>query len=160
MGGKRTFRLAVQDQAQKLELPSGGGMSDSSTSTHNYREGQVWEYDARPGDEGSLLKIQKVEPYSGAVLDGRAYHISVVGVQLGKPGLEPVISHAPVSRETLDASVTRLSSSDVEFPSADEGINIWRSDEGGVFTVPMRAVVGYIDDVSQQPDSDQDEFTR
>lgn len=121
------------------------------STADRYAEGQVWEYRARPGEDGSLLKIQKIEPFSGSV-DGLVYHLSVVGVRLGKPGLEPVIGHTPVSRDTLDASVTRLSSSDVIFPSADEGINIWRDDEGGVFTVPMQLVVDYIDDVSQHPD--------
>lgn len=114
----------------------------------DYREGQVWEYRTRPGDEGSQLKIQKIEPFPGLGEEGMVFHISIAGVCLKKPGLQPLISHAPVSQESLDASVSHLSEGGMDFPSADDGITAWRNDRGGVFTIPVADVVAYIDDVS------------
>jgi hypothetical protein len=67
-----------------------------------YQAGQVWEYHTRPGDEGSLLRIQRVEDWPGG---GKVYHISVIGVRLGGIANQE-IQHLPVSAATLDASVT------------------------------------------------------
>jgi hypothetical protein len=108
-----------------------------------YAEGQVWEYRTRPGDEGSLLKIQRVEPWpaGGAA---QVYHISVIGVRLGgRPRNQ--IQHLPVSSATLDASVTRLSGSRAAFPSPDEGIAMWREAQGGVFDIPLAEIIGIAD---------------
>lgn len=105
-----------------------------------YAEGQVWEYKTRPQDQGSLLKIQRVEtdPAGGPI-----YHISVIGLRIeGMPGEN--IPHLPVSRETLDASVTRLSPLKPDFPSPDEGIQMWRDARGGVFTITIAEIVGII----------------
>ena len=37
------------------------GVMGATAPSHDYAAGQVWEYHTRPGDEGSLLRIQKVE---------------------------------------------------------------------------------------------------
>jgi hypothetical protein len=107
-----------------------------------YQEGQVWEYRTRPGDEGSLLKIQRIEtPPDGR---GPIYHISVIGVRLGaRTGSQ--MQHLPVSELTLNASVTRLSAGNADFPSADEGIAMWRGAQGGVFDIPLAEIVGIVD---------------
>lgn len=115
-------------------LTMGAGQAD------RYAVGQVWEYRTRPQDAGSLLKIQKIEPWA----DGRVYHLSLVGVSLG--GVTTDVHHVPVSRETLDASVTRPSTSTRAFPDATEGIAIWREDRGGVFTIPVARIAQVIDD--------------
>ena len=59
-----------------------------------------------------------------------------------------MLPHIPVSDETLDASVTKLSATKQEFPTTalDEGIEEWRRANGGVFTIPMSQIVGIIDD--------------
>lgn len=104
---------------------------------HTYKEGQVWEYQTRPGDEGSLLRIQKIEPDA----HGSIYHISVIGVHFHDLPLSGQIVHMPVSERTLDASVTLLSSSSASFPDASEGIEQWRSARGGVFTVTIAEAI-------------------
>lgn len=116
-----------------------------------YAEGQVWEYRTRPGEEGSLLRIQRIEPWPGASArePRRVYHISVVGVRVG-PTAQSVLPHLPVSRETLDNSVTQRSSSSASFPSVDEGIAIWRQDRGGVFTLAVADIVGAVDQMLGQ----------
>ncbi|RHW16788.1 hypothetical protein D1610_13755 [Sphingomonas gilva] len=103
-----------------------------------YAAGQVWEYRTRAGEEGSLLKIQQVEQAPR----GTVYHISLIGLSFGRGmphGGE--LGHMPVSRETLDASVTRLSDSKAEFPDPASGIAAWREAEGGVFTIPVAEIV-------------------
>jgi len=101
--------------------------------SRDYASGQVWAYRTRPGEEGSRLRIHSVEtpPGSGEPV----FHLSLsgLGVSLG---------HLPVGRETLDASVTALADAgDADFPDPSEGIETWRRDEGGVFTIPLADIV-------------------
>lgn len=109
-----------------------------------YLEGQVWEYRTRPQDAGSLLKVQRV----GRMGAKKVYHISVVGVHFATAGIAGMLPHIPVSEETLDASVTKLSAAKRDFPTSalDEGIEEWRKAQGGVFTIPMSQIVGIIDE--------------
>lgn len=113
-----------------------------------YAEGQVWEYRTRPGDEGSRLKIRKIAPMPGATDRRLVYHITIVGVDLGSQGLAGVISHVPVSKETLDVSVTRLSSSGADFGGVKGGMKAWRRAKGGVFTISVAEIVGLVADTA------------
>ena len=112
-----------------------------------YAEGQVWEYRTRAGEEAALIRIQRIEPFPGADTAGgkRVYHISIVGLRIGPERRIEALPHAPVARETLDASVTRLAERRAEFPSADEGIGIWRADRGGVFTITLAEIAAAVD---------------
>ena len=110
-----------------------------------YQEGQVWEYRTRPEDTGSVLRIQKIEEGTGFAKYGPIYHISIIGVQFRDVPLSGTLQHLPVSRETLDASVTRLSNSAATFPSAKPGIEEWRSAKGGVFTIPLAEIIGAVE---------------
>lgn len=112
---------------------------------HSYAAGQIWEYKTRPGDEGSLLKIQQVEDNPAFQGKGQIYHISVIGFHLANPQVTPVLPHAPVSRQTLDASVTRLTTSSASFPDAAPGIAQWREAKGGVFTISVAQIVEILD---------------
>ena len=131
-------RLAVAGLALAA-LTTLGGFQASS----RYAEGQVWEYQTRPGDEGSLLKIQRIERVRGR--RDPVYHISVIGFRLSNPDVLPVLHHSPVSRETLDASVTRLSSSTAEFPDPSEGIAVWKRNNGGVYDIPVARIIEAIE---------------
>ena len=109
-----------------------------------YAEGQVWEYRARAGEEGSLVRIQRIEDRP-APAPGPVYHVAIVGVRLGGPGGQTDLPHLPVSRRTLDASVTRLSGRAASFPNSDEGMAEWRRAAGGVFTLPLAEIVAIVD---------------
>ncbi len=114
-----------------------------------YSEGQVWEYRVRPGDVGSLLKIQRVEhlPELGDL--NPVYHVSVIGFRLQNPEITPALAHAPVSKETLDKSVIRVVKSDAEFPSVNAGIEEWKNSEGlGIFTISIAEIVDLLDRTS------------
>ncbi len=106
-----------------------------------YAAGQVWEYRTRPGDEGSVLKIRKIETYPGLGASERVYHISIIGVALGPAASAGVIQHVPVSKRTLDESVVRQVRRDADFGDVDQGIAEWRQAEGGVFTIPVAEIV-------------------
>jgi hypothetical protein len=120
-----------------------------AASPHRYAEGQVWSYATRTGDQGSLLKIQKIE----SAPDGtRIFHISVIGFRLKKPSLVPMLPHAPVSQQTLDTSVVALRPDPGKFPPADAGIVEWRQAHGGVFSIPVADIIEVLDrTTSQEP---------
>lgn len=120
--------------------------------TPEYAPGQIWTYRTRPGDEGSRVKIQMVEhyPYAEEGADDRVFHVSVAGVRFRNPAVPQEIAHAPVSRETLDASVLALADPDpeAEFPDPSEGVASWKEGEGGVFTLGLAELVQMYDDVT------------
>ncbi len=76
------------------------------------------------------------------------YHISIIGVHFAKPNVAGILPHVPVSPETLDQSVTKLSSSIGPFPpitAVDEGIAEWQRAQGGVFAIPVSQIVDIAD---------------
>jgi hypothetical protein len=139
----RALRLAA------LLALTAATMAPAQPAPQDYAAGQVWAYRTRAGEEGSLLRIQQVEQMPGY---GPIYHISVIGIRLGNAGIGPGLPHMPVSRETLDASVTRQVVSRAEFPSATEGIAQWREAQGGVFTIPLAEIIASVDQMlSESP---------
>ena len=115
--------------------------------TRQYEAGQVWTYRTRPQDEGSLVKIQLVEPYGPEGQD-EVFHISLIGLTFQNGYVRPEVAHAPVSRETLDASVLEQVSTEDEFPNHAEGLMSWREGEGGVFTVTLAELAEMFDQVT------------
>ncbi|HEX8062415.1 MAG TPA: hypothetical protein VF535_04290 [Allosphingosinicella sp.] len=107
---------------------------------HAYAEGQVWHYRTRPGEEGSVVAIRRVEAVPEAPELGPVFHVSVIGVKIGDR-FGTVLPHLPVSRETLDASVTRRAKGRFELPPFEDGIAEWRAARGGVFTLDLAAIV-------------------
>jgi len=110
-----------------------------------YAEEQVWEYRTRPEDKGSLLKIQKVEALAALAKTNPVYHVSIIGLHFNGLPLAGTLQHAPFSKASLDASVTRLSSSKAAFPDASGGIAEWRKAQGGVFTVTVAEAVSFVE---------------
>jgi hypothetical protein len=126
--------IAVASAAMAADSPS-----------RDYKEGQVWEYRTRPTDDGSLLRIQKIEVVPAFAQHGPVYHISIIGVHFSAAPISGELQHLPVSRETLDASVTRLSRSVRPFPDANAGIQEWRAANGGVFTIPVAKIISSVE---------------
>lgn len=89
-------------------------LASGEVSAQSFEEGQVWEYNTRPGETGSMLKIVKVDhdPKLGDI-----FHISIVGIKIkGPKGILTELPHAPVAKVTLEKSVAKRSSSNVSFP--------------------------------------------
>ena len=152
MGGKHVSSMKIKVlQVVAICLAAFGVAGEAAPS--KYSEGQVWEYNNRPQDAGSLLKIQRVSMVANRMI----YHVSIIGVHFARPGIAGMLSHAPVSEETLDASVTRLSSRSVVFPllsTVDEGIVEWERAKGGVFTIPVSQIVEIADEQISQAELD------
>ncbi|WP_294071889.1 hypothetical protein [Sphingomonas sp.] len=129
-----------------------GALIAIGAAPSSYAEGQVWQYKTRPQDVGSLLKIQKIE----ASRTGTIYHISLIGIHI-RPGEVSVLQHAPVSQQTLDASVTQRVPDPGTFPDASGGIAEWRQAHGGVFTISISQIADVITQTvaTQQPESPQ-----
>lgn len=112
---------------------------------HAYAEGQVWHYRTRPGEEGSVVAIRRIEAVPEAAGPGPVFHVSIVGVKIGDR-FGTVLPHLPVARETLDRSVTRRAKRKYKLPPFEEGIAEWRAARGGVFTTDLAAIVGFAQD--------------
>ncbi|MGH6613867.1 hypothetical protein [Sphingomonas sp.] len=126
-----------------IMLTAAASLLSAQAPAPKYVEGQIWHYRTRTQDVGSLLKIQKIEPYG----PGKVYHLSIAGVHLGAKGIADRLPHIPVSDQTLDASVTTLSDTKQDFPLADtqRGIETWKQAEGGVFTITVSEIVDIVD---------------
>jgi hypothetical protein len=117
-----------------------------------YSAGQVWSYNSRPQDAGSLIKIQQVEETPA----GTIYHISYIGIQI-RPGVMTVLQHAPVSQKTLDSSVTKQVADPGTFPEASAGIEEWRQARGGIFTITLSKIADIVSEmIAKQQSSPTD----
>lgn len=121
-----------------------------------YRAGQVWSYRTRAQEPRSRACIVRVDELE----DGRSiYHLFVDGLSMASPngpdGRQEVLSHAPVSVETLDASLV----APLDEPPPDrerleefeQGYALWReafeADEAGFFLMPVADIVQHVEDV-------------
>ncbi len=111
------------------------------------KEGDVWSYQSRPGEEASFLVIRKIEPLPRV---GEVVHISLFGLRIKSPGAPGGFSreagHVPMSGAALrDSLVKKL---DRPVPDADwrEGYEMWREAKGGVFTKSVRECVDFIEE--------------
>ena len=110
-----------------------------------YRPGQVWRYQARPGDDNSTLTILRVEVDAAAE---EIVHVMVQGVHL-VPGDKPqVLTHIPILREALDRSVTGMEAESSRLPDYSADYEPWREayekGEAGVFSGTMAEAVEYV----------------
>jgi len=121
------------------------GLTAAAPQRPRYAEGQVWEYKTRPGEAGSLLRIQKIEKSERPGFLGPIYHISIIGVHFAGLPNSNELQHTPVSGRSLDLSVTRLSRSKAVFPDAAPGIAQWREARGGVFTLSIAEVLSAVE---------------
>ena len=121
----------------------------------DYAEGQVWKYKTRAGEANSTLQISKVE--SDPKL-GKIFHISVFQVHVKNPGLASGVTtelpHFPVSRQTLDASVTQLIGTSPVKAAYQEGYAQWRqafdAHKAGIFTIPVNQIVASVESIINQ----------
>ena len=120
--------------------------------TNTYAVGQVWSYQSRDHELDSKLYISQVDEEMPI---GPVYHIYLDGLSIQNPhtadGVQTTFPHAPVSAETLDASVTELlQTRETDLPDVSEGYQMWRDafdkGEAGVFTISVREIVQFIED--------------
>jgi hypothetical protein len=122
-----------------------------------YAIGQLWAYRSRPGEPDSTVLINYVEHNDRL---GDIYHIGVLGVKVRSPrsesGMISELSHFPVSRETLDKSVTTLVGNRRPDHAYVEGYREWKQafDDGkaGVFGISVAEIVDIMEQaLNQEP---------
>lgn len=127
-----------------------------SVSAQDFREGQVWSYKTRKGEEKSTVLINKVDTDPKL---GKIFHISIFGVKIKNPrivgGVSTELQHSPVSEETLKKSLTKMTRKDSPNPDYADGYKTWKEafDRGdaGVFTIGVADIVGVIEKTINQP---------
>jgi hypothetical protein len=127
-------------------------MTDNSIK---FKEGQVWTYKTRKGEEESYFTILKIEEYSKV---GLVIHIAIdnVKIKASKDGEDYLysISHSPFSIEALKGSVSNLKYNHVELPDYIEGYQEWKDafDKGkaGVYAVTVAECVELIEQTINQ----------
>lgn len=124
-------------------------------AAQEFREGQIWRYQTRPGEEGSRLFIARIDRGLGTQ---SIYHIYLDGLQLKNPlypgGVQDHLPHAPVTRQALEASVIELLESNAKMPDISEGYAEWllafEKGQTGVFTIPAKQIVQVFEDAFAQ----------
>jgi hypothetical protein len=120
-------------------------------SAAEFREGQIWHYQTRPGEEGSRLFIARIDRGLGTQ---SIYHIYLDGLHLKNPlyegGVQNHLPHAAVTRQALETSVTELLESNAKMPDISEGYAEWllafEKGQTGVFTIPAKQIVQVFED--------------
>lgn len=105
-----------------------------------YAAGQVWAFDTAPEDKGALIQIREIGVIGPPEAPITVYHVSMIGVAIPGEEASLEIGHLPVSRQTLDASVTGQVDIAPTFPDYAEGKAQWEAAEGGVFTISLRQI--------------------
>jgi hypothetical protein len=111
----------------------------TSISDQKFQPGQVWTYKSRPDETGSTLTILRVDSNEKI---GVIVHVRVDGLRAHNPQgeLVPSVEHMPFTRDAILLSVDHLLKSNQPLPTL-EGLERWRSDCGGVYTISVRDAV-------------------
>jgi len=116
-----------------------------------YRVGEVWNYETRPGDEGSTFTVLKVEAWPRA---GVIVHVCVEGFRVASPhapnGVYERIGHMPFAEDAIDRSVTTRASAGSPLPDDGGGYENWRRARGGWFTITVAEAVGLLASMPQE----------
>lgn len=111
------------------------------SAAKEFRVGDIWAYNNRPGEDGSTLTILKVENYPKL---GEVVHIRVDGFRMANPvtgGEFNEMPHLPFQAKALARSITHRIGQSPEVPDFSQGYAAWRAafDEGkaGVFKISV-----------------------
>lgn len=108
----------------------------------DFRVGQIWAYDTRPGEVDSTLTILKIERYRDL---GPVIHVRVDGIHMVNPlkgNIVTDIPHIPFKQVAIRRSVTRLLRTSSGVHNFHDGYAIWKkaylAGEAGAFDIPVR----------------------
>jgi hypothetical protein len=124
--------VAAQDKSKPCPEPI-------AASDKKFHPGQVWQYNTRPHEKGSILTILRIE----SLPKGMIIHIRVDNVRLRNctGGPEPdTFAHMPFTREAIEKSITKLVR-EGEVPDFHDGYDEWRKACGGVYTITVAEAV-------------------
>ena len=115
-----------------------------------YKPGQVWSYDARPGEEKSYFIVLKIESDSEL---GTIVHLALRGLKMKNPrspdGLSENVNHMPFSLEAINRSAIKLLQEKADLPPFEEGYKLWReafdAKRAGIYTISVAEAVNVME---------------
>ena len=118
----------------------------------NYQEGQVWTFRGAPLPESRVV-VAKIDQYAGR--DDLVFSVSIIKVPIPNTATGGIriadISHAPVSKSVLDASLLEQVGTGEPSGSFAEGYHQWQqaylAGDAGVFSVEISKVIEFICDI-------------
>ncbi len=109
-----------------------------------FMPGQVWQYEARPGEENSTLTVLHIDELE----DDAIIHIRVDGIQLGNGN---DIEHLPFSAAALEASLKAFLMHLDKIPEFSEGYNEWKqafdAGKAGYWKIPVKEAINVISEM-------------
>ena len=118
----------------------------SESSDKKLKEGQIWKYKTRPGEENSTITILKIERITGE--NGRP--VTIVFVQINGLKIRDIyrpdvqvdhIQPYPFQMKTLFNSLTQLVSENNKIPDFEATYNKWRGGKGAYLVVNIIKVI-------------------
>ncbi len=120
------------------------GKSSTADSTGSLSEGDVWSYQTRKGEESSTILIIKTEKLN----EKSIIHIRVDGVKVRSPltpnDIATTIGHMPFDEKILLKSLTKKIKS-IKTTSDLQGYDEWKRAQGGVFTIPVKDAISFVE---------------
>jgi hypothetical protein len=121
-----------------------------SSSPHFYAVGQRWHCTGRDTGETPSLLINQIDSHP---LGGEIFHITLYGVRIRNPalagGLMTHFAHLPVTRHTLDVSVTGFEGAQAPDPAYREGYAQWKqafdAHQAGAFGVSVAEILEIVE---------------
>jgi hypothetical protein len=119
-----------------------------------FKEGQVWSYKNRVGEEESTLLILYVENLGNSIKEDKVIHIAIDNIEIknfkNNKKISDGIQHVPLSEGALINSVLKLEKHSVEIPNFREDYNYWKkafdNGEGGVWSVEVAKIIDYTEE--------------
>jgi len=118
----------------------------------HYQEGQVWTFQGAPLPKSRVV-VGKIDQFAGR--QDLVFSVSIIKVPIPNTAAGGIriadISHAPVSKSVLDASLLEQVGAGEPSGSFAEGYDQWRQaylhGDAGVFSVEISKVIEFICDV-------------
>jgi hypothetical protein len=122
-------------------------------SNSRYSVGQIWDYQTRPGEEGSTFTIVNIEDHPDL---GTIISIYVEGLHLTYQNdrMLTEISHMPFSIDAIEQSIISLKGKTNVLPEFNEGYESWKvqlsKGAAGIFTININKAIEYMEQAINQ----------
>ena len=119
--------------------------SPVDVADEKYKPGQVWSYKTRAGEVDSTATVCRVDSFG---MGDVTIHVFFDGIQIlsasGKAYTE--VTHAPISKEAMDRSVTQLIRDGVPLPDYEGAYKVWLNEDGaGVFCITLAEILDVLE---------------
>ena len=141
----RTLIVGVRARFGARACATGPPLPERASSPQ-FRVGQVWRYQTRPGEGASRVIIGRIERIEGI---GKVVHVKLTDLKLmssAAPGsVATIMFHVPMREDWLAASLVELTPERGDLQGFAEGYGKWlaayRNGDAGVLSIPLSEVV-------------------